>query len=159
MQLHELKPIHKKKRPKRVGRGGKKGTYSGKGIKGQKARAGRKLKPLIRELIKRYPKLKGYKFKGLKLKPTIINIEILEKKFSQKSEGEIRIKPQLLIEQGLICKIKGKIPKVKILGKGELTKKLIIEGCQVSKGAKEKIEKAGGQIRKQETVNREQKKS
>jgi len=59
MQLHELKPIHKLKKRKRVGRGGKKGTYSGRGIKGQKSRAGRKLKPAIRELIKRYPKIRG----------------------------------------------------------------------------------------------------
>jgi large subunit ribosomal protein L15 len=64
MQLHQLKPIHKLKKRKRVGRGGKKGTYSGRGIKGQKARAGRRLKPAIRELIKRYPKLRGYKFKS-----------------------------------------------------------------------------------------------
>lgn len=64
MQLHELKPKHKRKKRKRVGRGGKRGTYSGRGIKGQKARAGRRLKPVIRELIKRYPKLRGYKFKA-----------------------------------------------------------------------------------------------
>ena len=66
MQLHELKPIHKKKQPKRVGRGGKKGTYSGRGMKGQKSRAGRRLPPVIREMIKRYPKLRGYKFKPKK---------------------------------------------------------------------------------------------
>jgi large subunit ribosomal protein L15 len=62
MQLHELRPIHKPHKKKRIGRGGKKGTYSGKGIKGQKSRAGRKFKPLIREIIKRYPKKRGYKF-------------------------------------------------------------------------------------------------
>lgn len=59
MQIHQLKPIHKPKKKKRVGRGGKKGTYSGKGMKGQKSRAGKRFKPMIRELIKRYPKLKG----------------------------------------------------------------------------------------------------
>ena len=56
MQIHELRPKHKNKSKKRVGRGGKKGTYSGRGGKGQTARAGSKVKPLIRELIKRYPK-------------------------------------------------------------------------------------------------------
>jgi len=141
MQLHELKPVHKKKPRKRVGRGGKKGTYAGRGIKGQKARAGRRLKPVIRELIKRYPKLRGYKFKKLVLKPAIINIEILEKKFKS---GEI-VDPKILLEKKLIRKIKGKVPKVKILAKGKLTKKLIIEDCQVSKSAREIIEKAGGQ--------------
>lgn len=66
MQLNDLKPIHKNKKRKRVGRGGKRGTYSGRGQKGQLSRAGRKLKPVIREIIKRYPKLRGYKFKSFK---------------------------------------------------------------------------------------------
>ena len=52
MQLHQLKPSHKRKRPKRIGRGGKRGTYSGRGVKGQRSRAGRKFKPAIRELMK-----------------------------------------------------------------------------------------------------------
>jgi len=147
MQLHQLKPIHKLKKPKRVGRGGKRGTYSGRGIKGQKARAGRKLKPLIREIIKKYPKLRGYKrkskVKSQKLKVTVINLDILEKKFNS---GE-KVTPQILLEKKIIRKIKGKMPRVKILGKGEMTKALVLEGCLVSKQAKEKIEKAGGTIK------------
>ena len=144
MQLHELKPIYKKKRAKRVGRGGKRGTYSGRGIKGQKSRAGRKLAPIIRELIKRYPKLRGYRQKSKqKSKIVILNLGTLERKFNL---GE-RINSQILIKQGVIHKIKGRTPKVKILGMGELTKALIIEGCDVSKTAKEKIEKAGGAIK------------
>jgi len=147
MQLHELKPIHKRKKRKRVGRGGKGGTYAGRGIKGQKARAGKRLKPVIRELIKRYPKLRGYrqklKIKNEKLKITVLNLEVLEKKFNS---GE-KVTPKILLEKRIIHKIKGRIPKVKILGRGELTKKLIIEGCQVSKQAKEKIKKVGGLIK------------
>ena len=143
MELYQLKPRHKLKRRKRVGRGGKRGTYAGRGVKGQRARAGRRLKPVIRELIKRYPKLRGYKFKKQAFKPAIINIETLEKKFKS---GEI-VDPKILLEKKLIRRIKGKVPKVKILAKGKLTKKLIIEGCQVSKSAREIIEKAGGQIK------------
>ena len=143
MQLHQLKPIHRKKQRKRVGRGGKRGTYSGRGVKGQKARAGKRLQPIIRQIIKRYPKLRGSKFKRIKTKPAIINLEILEKKFKP---SEI-VSPKILLEKRLIRRIKGRIPKVKILGKGKLTKKLIIEGCQVSKQAKENIKKAGGQIK------------
>ena len=59
MQLHELKPIHKNKESKKIGRGGKRGTYSGKGMKGQRSRAGARMQPIIRELTKRYPKLRG----------------------------------------------------------------------------------------------------
>ncbi len=143
MQLYQLKPIHKTKKPKRIGRGGKRGTYSGRGIKGQKSRAGRKFKPAIRELIKRYPKLRGYKFKPLEEKFAIINVDVLEKKFKA---GE-QVSPKILLEKKLIRKIKGKMPKVKILGKGELTKALIIENCFVSKSAKEKIKKTSGEIK------------
>lgn len=147
MQLHQLKLIHKLKKPKRVGRGGKKGTYSGRGIKGQRARAGRRLKPIIREIIKKYPKLRGYKFKSKgkrqKEKAVILNLEILEKEFKT---GE-KITPEILLERGIISKIKGRIPKVKILGEGEIKKSLKIEGCLVSKPAKEKVEKAGGTIK------------
>ena len=146
MQLHELKPIHKKKSSKRIGRGGKRGTYSGRGIKGQKSRAGTKLMPIIRELIKRYPKLRGYRLKSTKLPFQIINLGTLEKKINNK-EGKVN--PNILIKMGLINKIKGKIPKVKILGKGKLTKKLVIEGCETSKSAKEIIEKVGGTVKMQ----------
>lgn len=141
MQLHQLKPIHKTKKPKRVGRGGKHGTYSGKGIKGQRARSGRKFKPIIRELIKRYPKLRGHRQKSLpagrqaKSKTVILNLEVLEKKFAA---GE-KVSPEVLAEKKIIAKIKGFLPRVKILGKGELTKPLIIENCEISRAAKEKI--------------------
>lgn len=143
MELYQLKPIHKKKRPKRVGRGGKRGTYAGRGVKGQRARAGRRLKPVIRELIKRYPKLRGYRFKPVELKPAIVNLDTLEKKFKS---GEI-VNPRILLEKKLIRRIKGRIPKVKILAKGKLTKALTIEGCLVSKSAEEIIKKAGGTIK------------
>ena len=143
MQLHQLKPKYKQKKKKRIGRGGKRGSYSGRGIKGQKSRAGRKFKPIIRELIKRYPKLRGYKQKARKKEQALVNIGVLEKKAIA---SEI-INPENLIKKGIIRKIKGRVPEVKILGKGELTKKLIIENCQVSKGAKEAIEKADGKVR------------
>lgn len=145
MQLHEIKPIHKFKKPKRVGRGGKRGTYSGRGQKGQKSRAGRKLRPFIRDLIKRYPKLRGYRQKSV-LRATFVakvNLEILEKKFNS---GE-RVTADVLLEKRIIPKIKGRTPQVKILGKGKITKKLTIEGCGISKSAKEKIEKAGGSVK------------
>ena len=146
MQLHQLKPKHKLKKKKRVGRGGKRGTYSGKGMKGQKSRAGRKLAPVIRELIKKHPKLRGYRFKSkiknLKSEIAILNLNTLEKKFSLKE----KVNPVRLLEKGVISKVKGKIPEVKILAKGKLAKALIIEGCQISKTAKEAIEKVGGKI-------------
>ena len=60
MQSHQLKPTHKRKKPQRIGRGGKRGTYSGAGIKGQKSRAGAKIRPEIRDFIKKLHKLRGH---------------------------------------------------------------------------------------------------
>ncbi|MEX2436624.1 MAG: 50S ribosomal protein L15, partial [Candidatus Paceibacterota bacterium] len=61
MQINDLKPKLKKKKEKRIGRGGKRGTYSGKGIKGQKARAGASTPSYEKETISKFPKLKGLK--------------------------------------------------------------------------------------------------
>ncbi len=146
MQIHQLKPKNKLKKKKRIGRGGKRGTYAGRGIKGQKARAGAKMQPVIRELIKKYPKLRGYRFKSKvktqKSEVVILNLDVLDKKFK---DGE-KITPNLLLKRKLISKIKGKIPLVKILGRGELSKKFTIEECQLSESARKKIEKVGGKI-------------
>jgi len=138
MQLHELKSQFKKKNKKRVGRGGKRGTYSGKGQKGQKSRAGHRIKPAEREMIQRLPKLKGLKNKSLQKKPVIIKIEDLNKKI----EGGL-INREVLIKAGLMGKSD---KKIKILGNGEIKKIFQIEGLKISENAKKKIEAAGGKI-------------
>ncbi len=96
--------------------------------------------PAIRELIKRYPKLRGYSFSALS-KVASVNVDVLEKNFK---EGE-EVTSALLVEKGLIKRIGSKNPPVKILGRGELKKPLTVK-CAVSKSAKEKIEKAGGKV-------------
>ncbi len=143
MQVHQLQPKHLTRNKKRVGRGGKKGTYSGKGGKGQSARSGRKMVPIIRELIKRYPKLKGYRAFVLQHNSAVVNLEALDKHFK---DGEI-VNVSNLIKKGIVNTIKGKAPAVKILGQGKITKKIIVEHCKVSAKAKEAIEKAGGSVR------------
>jgi len=142
MQIHELK-IPNKKFKKRIGRGGKRGTFSGRGVKGQKSRAGRRIRPQIREFLKRVPKLRGYKFKSIYDKPVVMNLSDLNVNF----ESGDHINPETLIKNGLLVKINGNIPKVKILGGGTINKKLIVEKCLLSKSAIEKILKSGGQIK------------
>ncbi len=139
MQIHELRPKNKTKKEKRTGRGGKRGTYCGRGVKGQKARAGRKMPPIIRELIKSYPKLRGYKFSPLK-KCFVINVSLLDKAFTDKE----KVTPKTLIKKGILPK--GKKYPVKILGRGNTKKQFQVEDCFVSKSAKDIIEKAGGSI-------------
>ncbi|MSU60503.1 MAG: 50S ribosomal protein L15 [Candidatus Staskawiczbacteria bacterium] len=143
MQIHQLQPKHKSKDRKIVGRGGKKGTYSGRGGKGQTARAGRKLVPIIRELIKRYPKLKGYRAFVLETKVVAVNLDVLNKNFK---DGDV-VNPINLLNKRIIRMIKGKKPEVKILGTGKMDKKLIFEHCKVSAKAKDIITKAGGVIK------------
>lgn len=154
MQLHELKPKTGFKRKKRIGRGGKKGTYCGTGGKGQKGRAGAIYQPLIRTWIKKYPKLRGYNFNVSNVSATV-SLESLEKVFEK---GE-NITPELLISKRLVRKVDGKIPAIKILGSGEIKKSLNVSGCIVSKTAKEKIEKAGGSVKEIEKRSAPQKNS
>jgi large subunit ribosomal protein L15 len=143
MQTHQLQPKHKTHNKKRIGRGGKKGTYSGKGMKGQTSRAGRKMMPFVREIIKRYPKLKGYRAFVPEDLTAVVNLDILEK---NAKEGQT-ITPNTLVKLGIVKQIKGFTPKVKILGRGKFSKKLTIEKCFISKTAKESIEKAGGKVK------------
>lgn len=142
MQIHQLQLKHKLKGKKRVGRGGKKGTYSGRGGKGQTARSGRKMEPFIREIIKRYPKLKGYRSFNLPKNAAVVNLAVVENKYS---DGEM-VSPASLIEKGILRMMKGKNPVIKILGSGKLTKKLSFENVKASKSAKEAIEKVGGSV-------------
>ena len=141
MQLHQLQPIHGFKNKKRIARGGKRGTYSGRGQKGQKSRAGAKIRPAERDLIIRIPKRRGFKNKPLGPKPLIVNMGELEKQFENKQV----IDKKNLLEKGFI-KTLGQ--RVKIFSGGELKKTLEIKGLEVSRKAEEKIKAAGGSVEK-----------
>lgn len=143
MQLHQIKNKSSKKKKRKVGRGGKRGSYSGKGIKGQKSRAGRKMRPELRDIIKKLPKKRGYRFKTIqKTGVEVLNVGLLEKKFEHGS----KIDPKILHEKGLIRKNGKFLPEVKLLGSGTLTKKLLVSECQISESAKKKIIDVGGEI-------------
>ena len=149
MQLHELKPTSARKSGKRIGRGGKRGKMSGRGHKGQTARAGNSTRPEMRELIKKLPKLRGHgvnraaTVNAERVLPVVVNVGALELAFKA---GDI-VSPKSLVVAEVISTVRRKAPVVKILGTGELTKKLIVEGWQVSASAKAKIEKAGGSVK------------
>lgn len=146
MQFHNLVPKTKNKKTMLVGRGGKRGKTSGRGGKGQTARAGNKKRPELRDFIKRIPKLRGRgvnQNKSVNTRPTIVNLDMIEAVFES---GSI-ISPSTLIERKTISTLDGKIPSVKILGSGDITKKFTIENCLISKQAKEKVEKAGGSVK------------
>lgn len=143
MKIHDLKRRTSNKKTAIVGRGGKRGKTSGRGGKGQTARAGHKVRPEMRDIIKKMPKLRGYAFNTRKEKPLVINVVDLELLFSNGDE----VTPQTLVEKGIVSLDVGKNPRVKILSMGDLTKKLTVSNCLVSKEAKAKIEKAGGSVK------------
>jgi len=115
-------------RKKRIGRGGKRGTTSGRGTKGQKSRSGHRIRPAMRDLLIRLPKLRGYRNKSIQEKSSAINVGDLNK-----------LAETLLTKKNL--------GKVKILGGGDLNKAVTVEGLKVSKSAREKILKAGGSVK------------
>ena len=143
LTLHNLKINKKaKKKTKRVGRGNASGhgTYSGRGLKGQKARAGGKggLKRRgLKQLLRNKPKLGG--FKSLKPKMAIVDLDQLENNFET---GEI-INAKKLFAKKLIKTVKN---GVKILGSGKITKKLSVTADDFSESAKKAIIESGGNV-------------
>lgn len=138
MQLHELKTNHPAKREKRVGRGGKRGTYSGKGEKGQRKRAGHRIRPAERDIIAKLPKLRGIKHRKNDYRPVVaVNLRDL------KGIEETTITVAVLRARGVL---KGATDRAKVLGAGEIAKAVTIKGIAVSDSAKKKIEKAGGKV-------------
>lgn len=142
MQLNTLKPKDALAHGKRVGRGGKRGTTSGRGTKGQKARAGHKIRPAIRDIIKKIPKLRGYRFNSFRPGPVVVDIARLLAVFPT---GAV-IDPAALLEKGIIRRMKGKVPPVKILGNAEVTKRYTFRGLRLSKSVARRVHDAGGSI-------------
>lgn len=131
-----------------VGRGGKRGKTSGRGTKGQKARAGHKIRPALRDVIKKLPRRRGvtvnkrgFRYTSVGAAPMAVSLPVIAAAFGA---GDT-VSPATLIEKGLVRKVRGRVPKVKVLG-GAIDKKLSIEGCLVSAGAKAEVEKAGGTV-------------
>ena len=134
------------KKPKRVGRGSSSGlgTTAGKGNKGQQSRSGKGTPyvgfeggrmPLYRRIAQR-----GFSNSPFKKEFAIINLVDLEAKYA---DGET-VNRTSLKEKGLVGKI---VDGIKVLGNGEISKKLTVEVEKISASAKEKIEKAGGSVK------------
>jgi large subunit ribosomal protein L15 len=165
LNLSNLKPAQPRKARKRVGRGlgSGKGRYSGRGIKGQKARAGSHTMPAGFEggqmpIDMRTGKLRGNtSADAMPIGPfrtysQPVNVGSLDERFDAGSE----VTPESLKAAGLVSKLS---LDVKILGQGELTKKLSVTAHSFSKTAAEKIEAAGGTVvRLREPVERKKKK-
>lgn len=149
MQLNHIsRPRGLKRAYRRVGRGqsSTRGKTSGRGGKGQTARAGHKVRPALRDIIKKLPKRRGYGKNRSRTvnsrtpQATAISIDRLNKLFENGAE----ISPSVLKNRGLIGKRGGS--SVKIVGGKEAAKKFNIIACAISVSVRAAIEKAGGQI-------------
>ncbi|BCX46578.1 50S ribosomal protein L15 [Haloferula helveola] len=145
MKLHTLKPNKgAKHRIKRLGSGESSGLGKtcGKGNKGQKARSGGSVRPGFEggqmPLHRRLPK-KGFNNINFKTKASVVNLAQLEKSFE---DGDT-VNEEALRAKGLVSR---KCDIVKVLGQGQLAKKLTVAVDAVSASAKEKIEQAGGTV-------------
>jgi len=146
MYLHNLpKRNNRKEKDKRIGRGygsGVGGHTVGRGMKGQKSRSGHK--SLVgfeggqTPFFRRMPKFMGFKPIN-RIENVVVNLDVLSDNYKS---GE-KISLESLISKGLIGR---DAKKVKILGSGDIKKKLAIEGLAISKVAQEKVIKAGGSI-------------
>ena len=152
LSLSKLKPAQARRARKRVGRGlgSGKGRYSGRGIKGQKSRSGSHTMRAGFEggqmpIYMRLPKQRGAHSKdAMPMGPhrthTVpVNLRDLERVFDDGAEATL----EAMVEKGLI---KNTRTDVKILGQGELTKKLAVTAHSFSASAREKIEQAGGSV-------------
>ena len=144
MKLHELSPANgSTKERKRIGRGAGsgQGKTAGKGHKGQKARAGRGMRPGFEggqmPLQRRIPK-RGFN-NIFRTEMAIVNVAALEANYDAGAVVTI----DSLIEKGLVKKV---LDGVKVLGYGELSKALTVQANAISESAKQKIEAAGGKI-------------
>jgi len=141
MQLHNL--TTSKKNSQRIGRGGKRGTTSGRGTKGQRSRSGHKIRPALRDLISRLPKKRGFKNKP-KSEPTfVVNLSAVERHLA-KHKGEAVVSRATLVAWGIIPR--RYVGAIKVLATGVLKTPITLKGVTVSKAAQAKIEKAGGTV-------------
>ena len=143
--MNQLKRKTPKQKSRRIGRGGLRGKTSGRGHKGQKQHGGHGIRAEIRDQIKKLPKLRGRgKNSNKSIHPDnlAVNVSVIEANFNA---GET-VSPMTLKEKGIIGGAAARKASIKILGNGELTKKVNVEGCLVSASAQEKISKAGGKV-------------
>ncbi|MAQ77182.1 50S ribosomal protein L15 [Candidatus Campbellbacteria bacterium] len=145
MQMNSLKRANPNKKAKKVGRGGLRGKTSGRGHKGQKQHGSHGIRAEIRDQIKKLPKLRGRgknSNKSVRAQAHGVNVAVLEAHFDA---GSV-VSKETLVEKGIISQAQARKQPIKILGNGDLSKKLTIEGCLVSQSAEEKITKAGGSV-------------
>lgn len=147
MQTNTLKAATPRITSTRIGRGGKRGKTSGRGTKGQNARAGHRKRPEMRDLLKKLPKRRGFgKNRSRTVRPQVIYTAINLAKLDALFNAGETVSPLTLMQKGTVRARGGFIKPVKILGTGTITKPVTIVDCFVSEAAQKAIEAAGGTL-------------
>jgi len=148
MQTNNLVRKTENKKSKTIGRGGKRGKTSGRGHKGQWAHGSHGVRPEFRDLLKKFPKIRGHGKNRARTvnsgitRATALNMGVVDAAF----DAGAKVNLSALLEKGLVKKSGGKNPVVKILAGGDVTKKLSFVGFEMSAAARAAIEKAGGTV-------------
>jgi large subunit ribosomal protein L15 len=146
MKLHTRTPL-RDKLLQRIGRSGKRGSYSGRGVKGQHSRSGRRIRPAERDILLKIPKMRGFRNKPKQDMPIAFNLGTLSNKLKSHTKAGVPLEvTYALLKTAKLLKKDYKRP-VKILGTGEIAFPIAISGFEVSASAKMKIEKAGGSVK------------
>jgi len=145
MKLHNLPTSHK--RSQRIGRGGKRGTTAGRGTKGQKSRAGSRMRPAERDLILRIPKMRGFRNKPKTDSSKVFNLDEIALRFKALAKGSAPVEVDVVSLKAVGMLSKHFSGYVKVLGTGDIALPLAVKGLKVSASAKAKIEKAGGSVK------------
>lgn len=151
MQIHTIKRSHPHTKSRRVGRGqgSKRGKTSGRGGKGQTARAGNKRRPEWRDIIKKLPKRRGYgknraqAVNAERVRPIIVSLDLVIAAFEK---GDA-VNPVTLTEKGIVAMRGKSLPMIKIVGGKEKAVAMTFSGVSFTHAVKEQLEKAGATIK------------
>ena len=143
MQVNDVRPTHARQNRKRVGRGnGSRGTYSGKGMKGQKSRAGGGVRPGFEggqnPQIKGLPMMRGF-HNPFRIEYQVVNLARLQELPADVTE----VTPVTLASLRVV---RHADRPIKVLGKGEISRSFLVKATKFSSSARAKIEAAGGSV-------------
>lgn len=142
MQLHTINPTNARLPKKRVGRGGKRGTTSGKGTKGQRSRSGHRIRPAARDIVLKFPKLRGVGNSRRAIPATIVKTGDIPALLA-KAQSAMLTREVL----ASLKRIRDAKARVKVVSNGKLSSAVSISGIPITKGAKQEILKAGGTVK------------
>ena len=148
MQLHTINAPHTRRHKKRVGRGGKRGTTSGKGTKGQRSRAGHRIRPAARDIVLKFPKLRGVGNSRRSVPATIVKTGdipalLMRAQACLPAGMAAELTREVLVS---LRKIRAVKDAVKVVANGKLASAVAVTGVPVTKGARAEIVKAGGRV-------------